>query len=448
MERVGDSSMQELEPDHRGGRAGLKNRLIGEGAPFSSLRNRDFRLLLFGTLGSDVGSYAQATAIIWLVKETTGSNSWTGAVNLLQNLPVFMFVLLAGFLADRQDRKKLILTCQAVMAVTALALSLVVAFNVDSIILFACLVFLASTAYALNNPAMRALPSEIVPEDDLMNAYSLDGAQGGISRLLGSVIATGLLFAGLTSAVFFFNTASFVFIITAIIMMAAQTPAHAHEKGHVTRQVLEGIKYVRRRRWMVVLIGVLACIGFFPLALPVLMPAFAERVLGRGVGSYGILVVLFGLGSLLAAPSAAFMQKKIGGENLLRFFLMVLGGLMIWFSLSEYYWESCLLIFFMGGALAATVAAAVSMVLRGTEPQMKGRVSAICTMTLTGMLALGGQFAGVIADLRGDWPALPVIIGGAACAGFAAALFIAPRLVRDPDLPAPSLAEAAADEST
>jgi hypothetical protein len=88
------------------------------------------------------------------------------------------------------------------------------------------------------------------------------------------------------------------------------------------------------------------------------------------------------------------------------------------------------------------------MVLRGTEPQMKGRVSAICTMTLTGMLALGGQFAGVIADLRGDWPALPVIIGGAACAGFAAALFIAPRLVRDPDLPAPSLAEAAADEST
>lgn len=409
----------------------LKDRMIGEGGPFSSLRNRDFRLLLFGTLGSDVGSYAQATAIIWLVKETTGSNSWTGAVNLLMNLPVFLFILLAGFLADRTDRRRLILICQFTMAFFSLALALVVMFNFENIVVFCALVFLLGTAYALNNPAMRALPTELVAEEDLVNAYALDGAQGGVSRIIGSLVATSLLVAGLASAVFFVNTASFVFIITAVFMMATTTPPHAHEKGHVTRQVIEGLRYVVKKRWMVVLLIVLAVIGFFPYAIPVLMPAFAERVLGKGVGSYGILVVLFGLGGLLAAPGAAWLQKKVGKQNLLRVCLAIMGGLMIWFSLSEWYWESCLLIFLMGGALAATVAAAVSMVLGGTEARLKGRVAAICTMTLTLMLALGGQFAGVIADLRGDWPAVPVIIGGAACVGLSVMLFVAPWLIKE-----------------
>ncbi|GAA2386166.1 MFS transporter [Streptomyces glaucosporus] len=366
---------------------------------FSSLRIRNYRLFAMGQLVSNTGTWMQRIAQDWLVLSLTGSATAVGITTALQFLPMLLFGLYGGVIADRYPKRRLLLFTQAAMGLTGLALAaLTLSGNVRVWHVYA-LAFVLGLATVVDNPARQSFVSEMVGPRQLANAVSLNSANFQSARLIGPAVAGVLITAVGSGWAFLLNGLSFIAPLTSLLMMR---PAELHGVETAPRakgQLREGLRYVRSRPdliWPITLVGF---VGTFAYNFPIWLTAFTDEVFDEGAGTYGLLNTLMAIGSvtgaLLAARRGTSRMRVMVGAALL-FSVLEMAA-----ALSPSFWLFAALMVPIGVIALTFNVTANSTVQLASDPAMRGRVMSLYMMVFMGGTPIGGPLMGWITDAYG-----------------------------------------------
>ncbi|HZU70404.1 MAG TPA: MFS transporter [Ktedonobacteraceae bacterium] len=374
---------------------------------FVALRHRNFRLFWFGQLISLIGTWMQTTAQAWLVLELTNSAWWLGVVGALQFLPVLLFALFGGVLADRLPKRRVLLFTQSSAMLLALVLWILVATGAVQLWHVLILATLLGLVNALDMPTRQAFVVEMVGRDDLPNAVALNSSLFNMARIIGPGIG-GILIAWLGVApLFLLNGISFIAVIIGLAMidmhqLHAQTihekPEHGRHGAGTMKSLVEGLAYVRNTPVVFLVIAVVGIVSLFGINFNVVLPLFATNVLNVGSIGFGFISATFGVGSLLSALWLAWGNKKPGMRQLL-LGAIAFSFLEALFALSHLYLLSLVLIAGVGFAQIAFSALANTTLQTVTPDHLRGRVMSVYMMVFAGSTPLGNLFIGGLAHL-------------------------------------------------
>jgi MFS family permease len=366
---------------------------------FRAFGYRDFRLMWTGAFTSTTGTWMQSVAQSWLVLEMTGSKSafFLGLLAFLGDLPIMLFSLIGGVVADRIDRRKILLGSQYIQMTCAFILTLLVYFKVVHIAHMMVLVFVAGTAMSFGGPAYQALIPGLVERKDLPNAVALNSIQFNLARVVGPLLA-GITLAALGAVLcFFLNGLSFLAVIAGLFMIRATfLPPKTNES------VLEGIRggfsFIRKRGalWQLSLLGFIS--SFCGIPLLTLLPVIAKNTYHLDAKGYSYLLSISGAGSILGALIyAGLAQRKNHGLLALRVQLAFSVFLGI-FSISHFLPLNCICLFLCGMSLITMFASMNSLVQLAVPDEMRGRVMSIFMLAFRGGMPLGNLTAGFFAS--------------------------------------------------
>jgi MFS family permease len=363
----------------------------------------------------------QLVAQGWLVLTLTDSPFYVGLVSALGSLGVLVFTLYAGVVADRSDKRRLVVVTQVLSMLQAFALAALVWTGAVTIVHVMALAALLGIVNAFDIPTRQAFVVEMVGKDDLMNAIALNSAVFNASRVLGPAVA-GLLIGSLgIAACFFVNGVSYLAVIAGLLAMrlALRPPAPAATSAwHGFRQAIGFLQSDARAAALMVLTALLSVFGFPFL---VLMPVFARDVLGTGATGYGVLVAAVGIGALAGALGIALASRRVAKGPIQLAGAAALGLLLVAFALSRSFPLSVALLALAGCAMIVNNALTNTLLQTLVPDGLRGRLMAFYAFTFIGMSPLGAVQAGALAERFGaPWA---VAIGGvvtAAAAGIVA----------------------------
>ena len=387
---------------------------------FRSFRHRDFAVFWSGNFLSNIGTWMQTVALGWLVLEITDSAWMVGVNGFVSAAPTLLFTLIGGTIADRVDRRRLMLVMQFGMLALALllgTLTLLEKIDLRSILVIA---FLSGLAMAINYPAYQALYPELVKEEDLLNAVALNSAQFNIARAVGPTVAGLALGAVGVAACFYLNAVSFLGLIVALLLI--RPPQFIPHKGSSVWQAMrEGFGFVGERRLILLLLSVSGFLSLFGLPFVILMPVFARDLLGVGASGLGYLMGGAGLGASLCAIVLAYIGEPRNKSRTITSSAMTFSLALVGFSMSGSFWLSFGLLAVLGAAMVGTLAVTNTSIQRLTPPRMRGRVMSMYNLSLLGLAPLGSLQAGAVAEVLGARVALGY--GGVLCLVYFAGLF-------------------------
>lgn len=395
----------------------------------SALSSRDFDLLLFGAMLSNIGTWIHNTVLFWYVRDITRSDAWVGALNLVNFLPIIFFVLLAGSLADRLNRKRLIIVTQAVMMLSALALGICTQFGVANLPVIMVVTGIMGMAFTFTFPATRAFITDLVPPRDIHNAIAIDAAQFNITRFIGPVIAIAIYTALNIHAAFYINAASFLTVIAALMLIRTRTPRSRIPQGSMPRHMREGVRHILGNRWSRNLLIVLGLFSFFGISFIVLLPGLAQDVLEEGQRGYGLLLGSFGLGAVIGAPLVTLLARRLEAKGVIKISTMLFGLFMIAFSFCRDLW-ACMLLAMGLGATSLMISSTVNAVLQSrVERNMRGRIMSLYIFVFQGMSPLGSQLLGLVSD-HASVP-LALLFSGVMVAVLGVVILLFPSILRE-----------------
>jgi MFS family permease len=371
---------------------------------------RDFRVQWFGACSSSVGTWMQLTAQNWMVLSLTGSAFFLGLDAFLQQLPIMLFTLIGGVLADRRDRRRTLLTSQYIQMATAATLAALVYFGIVQIWHILVLSFITGLAQAFGGPAYQALIPSLVDKKDLPNAVALNSIQFNIARVLGPLAfgATIALFAGWgfsdeqgMAACFALNALSFLVVIWALMSLHVKHIPQAGARGSMQDELKSGLTYVRNHGSLVALIVLAASTTFLGFAVLTFLPLFTQTVFMEGAETYSHLLAFSGAGSVAGALVVAWLGKfpRMGLTALL--VQVVYGLLILAFAASHVLWLSEVLLFLTGAALMIVFSTVTSLIQLIAPNEMRGRVMSIYMVAFRGGMPLGSLVSGWLATLVG-----------------------------------------------
>jgi MFS family permease len=393
---------------------------------FRSFRHRDFAFFWTGNLLSNVGTWMQNLALGWLVLVMTDSPFLLGLNGFLGMAPSLVFSLPGGAIADRLNRRKLMLATQTSMMVLALTLALLTSFRLITIAEILAISFLTGLAAALNHPAYLSLVPDLVEREDLINAVALNSAQFNMSRAIGPT-AAGLALGSLGAAgCFYLNSVSFLALIIALLAIKIP-PRHLQDGPTVWRAMIDGLHFVRRHRAILMLLSIPAFLSLLGLPFVVLMPAYARDVLGVDATGLGYLMGGAGLGAVASALTlAAQANIQLRGRYILMCAAIFSIALIMLSQANSFQWAFLLLVVIgvtMVGALALTNTTLQWL----SPPELRGRIMSMYTLSVMGLVPLGNLQAGALAEVMGI--RFVLALGGAIClVYFLTLLFFLPRL--------------------
>ena len=278
---------------------------------------RDFRVQWFGACTSSIGTWVQLTAQNWMVLSLTGSAFFLGLDSFLQQLPIMLFTLVGGVLADRRDRRRTLLGSQYVQMATATVLALLVYFDLVTITYILMLSFTTGLAQAFGGPAYQSLVPSLVDKKDLPNAVALNSIQFNIARVLGPLLfaATLSFTAGWgfgeqqsMAVCFALNAVSFLVVINTLMALRVKHIPPAQTRS-MRDELQGGISYVRQRRELVALIILAATTTFLGFAVLTFLPVFTKSVFQGDARTYSHLLAFSGAGSVVGALIVAWLGK-------------------------------------------------------------------------------------------------------------------------------------------
>jgi MFS family permease len=375
---------------------------------FRSLRIRNYRLFIVGQLISVTGTWMQTVAQTWLVVDLTGSGVDLGITVALQFLPMLLFGLWGGALADRSDKRRLLIAMQIAGGLLALILYALVATDTVELWMIYVLAFALGMVTAIDMPARQSFVIEMVGPDEVPNAVGLNSAMYNSGRIIGPA-AAGVTIATLGLApAFLANALSFVPVIVALAMMRPEElflrkPA-VRERG----EVRAGLLYAWREptlRSTLLLVGVLGMFGFNFI---VVLPLLAKFTFGGDAGLYSLFTALMAFGSLTGALISASRTKPttamLVGSGL------AFGGLVLLTSVVPTAWMAAIVLVAVGMAMMLFMATANTTLQLNSDPAMRGRVMALYGLLFLGTTPVGGPVMGWIAEAWG--PRVGLAIGG------------------------------------
>ena len=380
---------------------------------FRSLAVRNYRLFASGQVISLSGTWAQRVAQDWLVLQLShNSGTALGVVTALQFLPVLLFGLYGGLLADRYDKRRLLVGAQAGMGVLALVLGVLdLTGTVQLWHVYALAVGLGFTS-VIDTPTRQAFVSEMVGQEDLPNAVSLNSATFNASRIIGPAVAGVAIARWGTGWVFVANAASYVAVIAGLLMMRTadlhRVPVSRRQKG----QLREGLQYVLDRRRLAVPILLVFMVGTFGLNFQITLSLVAKLTFHRGASQFGLLTSAFAFGSLLGALASA--RRSAPTHRGMVGAALAFGVLEVVVGLAPTFTSMLVLLVPTGAAVLLFTTTANALVQLGSAPAVRGRVMALYVLVFLGGTPAGAPLIGVVAEHFG--PRASLTIGGLVCA--------------------------------
>ncbi|MER5760996.1 MFS transporter [Streptomyces sp. NPDC002082] len=376
-----------------------RNAKNAKNSMFSSLKIRNYRLFATGQAVSNTGTWMQRIAQDWLVLSLTGSASAVGITIALQFLPMMLFGLYGGVLADRLPKRPLLLCTQAAMGLTGLALGVLTLaghVNVWHVYLAA---FLLGLVTVVDNPARQTFVSEMVGKDQVANAVSLNSANFQSARLVGPAIAGVLITAVGSGWAFLLNGLSFAAPLAALMLMRTRELHPVEVQPRAKGQLREGLRYVAGRPeliWPIVLVGFIGTFGF---NFPIWLSAFVSKVFHGDAGTYGLFNTLIAAGSLAGALLAA--RRGLSRLRLLVAAAVLFSVLLLVTAFAPGFWLFAALLVPIGVFGLTVNVTANSSVQMATDPEMRGRVMALFMMVFTGGTPIGAPLVGWVTDTYG-----------------------------------------------
>jgi MFS family permease len=368
---------------------------------FAALAVRNYRLFASGSLVSNVGTWMQRVAQDWLVLTLTGSAGALGITTGLQFLPLLLFSPIAGVFADRYSKRRVLIVTQIALALTASTLGVLAVTGVVQAWHVYVLAFLFGTAAAFDVPARQAFVNEMVGADQLANAVGLNSASFNLGRVIGPAIAGGLIAwmgSGVmaTGWVILLNAASYVAVISSLTRMVSEELTPAVPLPRARGQLRDGLRYVRSRPDIMLVLAVVFCAGTFGLNFQMTTALMATEVYGKGAGEYGVLGSVLAIGSLsgslLAARRVQVRQRLVIGAAVTFGLVETAAGLM------PTYLTFALILPLCGFTALTMITAANAFVQMSTVAQMRGRVMALYMMIFMGGTPVGAPALGWIAE--------------------------------------------------
>ena len=406
---------------------------------FRSLRTRNYRLWFFGQTVSQSGTWMQSVAQYWLVLELTHSAFDLGVTAALQFAPVLLFGTIGGLVADRFDKRRVLLVTQTAFTAQAAVLWLLVASGSVRLWMVWALALAYGFINVADNPSRQSFVVEMAGPDDLANAVALNSVIVNVSRIVGPALA-GILIAtvGLSWA-FLVNAVSFAAVIGALYAMR---PSELHRRppvGRAKAQIRAGLRYAWQAWELRVPLLMMAVIGTLAYNFSVILPLYAHDVFRRGAGTYSALTVAMGIGALAGGLTIAARRRP--SHRLLVVVTLAFGVLILAVAAAPTLPLCLVLLVLMGGTSVMFIATANSLLQLNSSGAMRGRVMALWAVVFLGSTPIGAPLIGFLAEQYGARFALGV--GGVATLAIAVWAGFALRRIRNTGVAAAEDAAAA-----
>jgi MFS family permease len=383
------------------------NNRRGVSGMFRALSHRNFRLFWAGAFLSNTGTWMQAVAQGLLVYQLTNSPFWLGVDGFMATAPGLALTLLAGVFADLVDRRRLLLLTQIGAGVAALTLALLIITGVIHVWMILVLSFVTGCCFAIAGPSYQAITVDLVEREDLANAIALNSTQFQFSRVVGPTLAGVALKVFGLAGCFFANALSFVAVIAALMMVRfdekrPSPPAHSvKDSKAVWRDLVEGLRYVRRRRRVFMLLMISGMTSLFGAPYMSMIPVYAHDVFHMGQEGNALLMGVSGAGAFVGALALAYMGNfKYKGWSVLcgafGFAVCLMG-----FALSTRLNLSLAFVFGMGFAIVSCVAVVNTLLQQLVTDEMRGRVMSMFILSFIGTMPIGNLIAGAAAERFG-----------------------------------------------
>jgi len=366
-----------------------------------SLKHRNFQLFFSGQIISLVGTWMDMVAEAWLVYRLTGSSLLLGTVTFAGQLPVLLISPFAGLVADRLNRRKIVITTQFASMIIAgflAGLTLSKHVTVEQVIILAALMGVVN---AFDIPARQSFLVEMVGREDLMNAIALNSSMFNAARIIGPSIA-GILVASFGEGwCFFANSVSYIAVIAGLLLMKVPPRPRAAESVSPFEHIAEGFRFVRHAgpiRALLLLVGLVSLVAM-PYA--VLMPVFAAKILHGNARTLGILMTSAGLGALIGALMLASRRGVKGLSRIVSIACAAFGLTLILFSFSHWWILSAVLLIPVGFSVMTQMGSTNTLIQSMVPDRLRGRTMAVYSMMFLGVAPFGALLSGWSADRIG-----------------------------------------------
>ncbi|HTT59471.1 MAG TPA: MFS transporter [Acidimicrobiales bacterium] len=409
---------------------------------FSSLSNPNYRKYFYGQSTSLIGTWMQMTAQSWLVFTLTHSATRIGFVVALQTLPVLLLGPYGGVIADRVDKRRLMIFLQSMMGVQAAALAVLSLTHVITYLDVCALAVVLGLNNSFENPSRQAFVLEMVGPENLRNAVSLNSTSNNVARAVGPAVAGVLIAAVGEGWCFALNALSFIAVVASLMAMDRSQLKPSPPTERAKGQLREGFRYVAKTPKLAIPLVMMALVGCLAYEFQVTLPVVAGKVFHGSSATYGVLLAAMGVGAVIGGLRTA-ARGKTGSRAMVRASL-AFGLCMTFAALSPLLAVELLAIALVGFASVSFLSMANSTLQLSTDPQMRGRVMALWAVAFMGSTPLGGPFIGWVTSSLGARAGLGV--GAASCFAACAIGWLALRRLHAKDVVAPvSLAIAETD---
>lgn len=379
-------------------------------AMFRSFTNVNYRIWFLGALVSNIGGWMQATAQDWVVLTELTDNDATamGVTMALQFGPPLVLVSLTGWVADRFDRRRILLLTQSVLMLLALGVAVLLLTGVMTLPLMFCFALAFGITNAFDAPARQAFVSDMVTLEDASNAVALNSASFNMARLIGPAVGGLLIVAVGTGWVFVVNAATFLAMLVAL-MLIRRGELIPRAKNSGRGGLAEGFRYVWARSDLKVVFVMVFLIGAFGMNFPIYASTMALEF-EREADGYGILSSILAIGSLAGALLAA--RRDRARVRVLIVAAGLFGAASIVSSAMPTYGTYAAVLVVVGFSTVTMLTTANGYVQTTTDPALRGRVLALYMAVVMGSTPIGAPIAGWITDAAG--PRAAIIFGGVA----------------------------------
>jgi len=382
---------------------------------FSSLKVKNFRIYWFGMFVSLIGTWIQSVAQSWLVFQLTNSAFLLGLVGFLSSIPVFFLSLFGGVLADRMNKRNILIATQSAFMLLAFILAILTQMKLITPYQIMLIALLNGVVMAFDAPSRQAVVVDLVGRENLFNAIALNSAAFNSSRIIGPALA-GILVAYIgMSGCFYINGISFLAAIIALFLIRINNLGN-NKNNTALKDLKDGLKFIQNNPLILALVTMVGIMSLFGISYVILMPIFANEILKVGVKGMALLMSSSGIGALVGALILARLGDFQYKGKFLVLSSLIFSVSLTLFSVSKTYLLSIITLIFIGGGSVAAIALINTILQTKVPDAFRGRVMGVFLLTFAGMMPFGNLIAGTLASALGV--SFTILISGIICTAF------------------------------
>jgi len=369
---------------------------------FSSLEIRNFKLYWIGTVLSSIGTWIQMVAQSWLIFQLTNSEFLLGFIGFLSSIPILVFSLPSGVIADKKDKRYILIFTQSALMILSFILGFLTSSGSIKVWHIMIIVLFTGSIMALDGPARQSFVLELVGSEKLTNAIGLNSAAFNAARVIGPAIA-GVIIGSMGAAVcFYINGISFIAVIAALLAMKKTKifQNYKSQNQNIWDNLKQGFNYLFSNKKVLLLIVLVGIQSLIVMPYATFMPVFAESVFHKGAKGLGILMSSAGFGALLGALYVAtFSSKSARNEKIIIQSYGILSVSLILFAISKIYYLSIVFLVFIGWATITSIGNINSLLQINVPDELRGRIMSMFMLAFAGIIPFGSLLAGSISSI-------------------------------------------------